>query len=355
MPSKYQTPNIDERKLNMLVQKSNPLLTLCQSDMTLEELKILDIYLAHINSHDESTRDVVFSQGEMEALLGVQRIRATDLRNRLRHLLGTVIDLGNPSSKKELKQVTLFSMAVSKKEQNGRWYVNLRCTDDALKYVFDIETIGYIRYRIRKVVQLKSRYSYVLYMYLLHNAFRVKWTIPIEKLKTILCCEDVARYQEFKYFNRDILQMSHQELTEKKCLVFHYSVVKDWRTAVAIEFHVTDLLDAKTIHSPIELAEIEFTEYEEPEDVDPVLSNFADKMTDLLKEACDNEFSEKEIKYLYALISPLDLQHPNGLEIARYHYLEEMYLKLNTRENVAKRFPYFVTMIKKDIEERKKS
>ena len=48
---------LNEKKLNMLVQKSHPLLTQCQStDMTLPEFKILDIhiYLAHVNSHDKT-------------------------------------------------------------------------------------------------------------------------------------------------------------------------------------------------------------------------------------------------------------------------------------------------------------
>ena len=329
---------MEDKKLNMLVQKANPLLSLCQSDMTLEEFKILDLYLAHINSHDESTRDVSFSQSTLTELLGIDRIRANDLRRRLKHLLGTVIDLGNTSSGKEVKQITLFSMAVSKKEKSGKWYVNLRCTDDAMKYVFDIETVGYIRYRINKILRLKSRYSYCLYMYLLHNAFRVKWEESVDKLKEALCCTDVPRYQEFKYFNREVLQSAFKELTEKECLKFTFAPVKEWRTVLGVEFLVLDLMDGK---APVQ-------------DVQDVQEgNYSDdfnSLVGLVSEACNNEFSKPEVEHILSLISSLPLQHELGPDIARYHYVNRLYTKLNTMKDVKKKYPYFLSMIQSDID-----
>ena len=142
---------MDEKKINMLIQKSRPLLELIKGDLTLEELKLLDIYLAHVNSRDPETRTVSFSQGEMEEILGVTQIRPEDLRARLHHLLkNTIITLGDTNLSKEVKQIAFFSMAESKKERSGRWHVHLRCSDDALCYVFDIENLGYIKYRIKR-------------------------------------------------------------------------------------------------------------------------------------------------------------------------------------------------------------
>ena len=65
MPRRKKFPSIQVDYLdggknseNHLVQKSNPLLSLSQTDMTLPELKILDIYLFRIDGHDEEKRSV---------------------------------------------------------------------------------------------------------------------------------------------------------------------------------------------------------------------------------------------------------------------------------------------------------
>ena len=328
---------VDNNKLNMLVQKSNPLLSLLTSDMTLEEFKILDVYLAHINSRDPSTRDVIFSQSELEELLNVKRIRPESLRVRLNHLLGTVLTLGDISSPKEVKQITLFSMAISEKGRDNRWMLHLRCTDDALKYVFDIESIGYIKYRLKKIVSIKSRYSYSLYMYLLHNAFRKKWVEDPDNLKCMLSANLVSRYEEFKYFNREVLQKAADELNQKEIVHFSYTPVRSWKTVVGVEFTVFDLLDkAEPDKKKEELQDIGFP------------SSPFSNLVELLQNACNNEFNIEETTFLVTLIN----RHPDIQDkddLAKYHYLESMYAKLNTVKDVGNRYAYLSGMIKNEI------
>lgn len=57
----------------LLVQKSHPLQTLSETDMTLSEFKILDAYLSRIDSHNADKRYVRFERGELENILGVVR------------------------------------------------------------------------------------------------------------------------------------------------------------------------------------------------------------------------------------------------------------------------------------------
>ncbi len=59
----------------LTVQKSMPLFSLWRSELTLSEFKILDTYLARINSHEPDRRIVEFSKGELEEKLGVKKIR----------------------------------------------------------------------------------------------------------------------------------------------------------------------------------------------------------------------------------------------------------------------------------------
>lgn len=75
----------------------------------------------------------------------------------------------------------------------------------AMKYIFDIEKIGYFRYKIRAITKLRSLYSYTLFMYLEYNKHKVKWTENLDELKNILSCDDEL-YDEYKYFNQRILR-----------------------------------------------------------------------------------------------------------------------------------------------------
>ena len=68
-------PNEDK----LTVQKSLPLFALWQSDLTLSEFKILDTYLSRIDSHKPDKRAVMLEKGELEAILGVQKINKKDL------------------------------------------------------------------------------------------------------------------------------------------------------------------------------------------------------------------------------------------------------------------------------------
>lgn len=52
--------------LEHIIQKSQPLLTLSKTDLTLQEFKLLDLYLSKINSEDTSTRKVKIEKGELE-------------------------------------------------------------------------------------------------------------------------------------------------------------------------------------------------------------------------------------------------------------------------------------------------
>ena len=70
----------------LLVQKSRPLFGLWKSEYTLASFKIMDAYLARINSRKPDQRKVVFEKGEIESLLGVKRINKPDLKNRLKNL-----------------------------------------------------------------------------------------------------------------------------------------------------------------------------------------------------------------------------------------------------------------------------
>ena len=115
-------------------------------------------------------------KGELEKILGVDRIREEDLRDRLNNLF-QVVTIKDQNKSKGFTVIALFEKAEAYQDENGLWQVDLACTESAREYIFNIENIGYLRYRLKNIIDLTSRYSYVLYLYLENNRFRRSWQV----------------------------------------------------------------------------------------------------------------------------------------------------------------------------------
>ena len=171
----------------LTVQKSRPLFELWKSDLTLAEFKILDIYLSRIDSHKPDKRVVIFEKGELESILGVKKINNKDLEQRLKHLMGNVVKIPDPDEKKGFRLITLFEEAIAEQDDYGLWKVKMECTQKAMKYIFNIESLGYYRYKLRCVTSITSRYTYIMFIYLENNRFR-KTCKPNRDSRCKQCC-----------------------------------------------------------------------------------------------------------------------------------------------------------------------
>lgn len=316
------------------IQKARPLQSLSETDLTLPELKILDAYLARINSHNPNKRTVKLEKGELERYLGVSRILKDDLNKRLRHLF-QVIEVKDENKRKGFKLINLFEEADAEQDENGLWQVTLTCTPSAREYVFNIDNIGYLRYRLKNVINLTSRYSYILFLYLTDNRFRKSWTINLIELKELLNC-NAERYSQFKFFNAEILKKANNEINEKTDLKYTYEPVKRGRKVSEIRFTVETLLDN---------AQLTFDDLDEKE------QQYSSEPLEFLAEACDNSFTEEEMQVIFSILTTKDLSsNQNDVQIARYHFLMQQYAELKRQESlqsIKNRFSYFKKMIEK--------
>ncbi len=349
MPQRKKLPAIPSYKGifrnidNLLVQKSNPLQTLSQTTLTLPEFKILDAYLSRIDSRKPEARFVQFERGELERLLGVEKIPMPELEKRLRNLF-QVIRIVDERKPKGYKLIGLFEESDFDLDENGQWQVNLCCTRSAMEYVFNIENLGYLRYRLKNVISLTSRYSYILYIYLENNRFRRSWEISLEELKSLLSCTGES-YQQFKVFNDRILKPCRHELTEKTDIRYSYESIRRGRRVSSIRFTL------ETISKQLE-GQIAFEGFSEPPiTLDERVRNYSSAELAFLAEACDYEFSEEEIRVLLDLILQIiPFDSLQGLN--RFNYLRQKYDLLqmySTKKKITNRFNYLKTIVKKDI------
>lgn len=330
------------------IQKARPLQSLAESELTLPEFKILDAYLARINSHDPDKRTVRLEKGELEKALGVTEIKQDDLEKRLRHLF-QIIEVKDERKRKGFKLINLFEEADAEQDEDGLWQITLTCTASAREYVFNIDNIGYLRYRLKNVINLTSRYSYVLFLYLLDNRFRKTWSINLVDLKALLNCKGDA-YKQYYRFNDLVLKKCHKELCEKTDISFDYKPIKRGRSVSAVEFTVATVSDELANASdqlPEQLSIIDFDD--KPQEIE-----YGGELADLLgSAACDDEFSPEQVRVLQDLVIKAV---PNGDDIERCDYLIHQIHKMNAydkdHKTVKNRFNYLCRMIEQELKEK---
>lgn len=341
MPKRKKLPRVPDYvgagRGELVVQKSNPLQTLAQTDLTLSEFKILDVYLSRIDSHKPEARFVRFECGELEKLLGVERIPRAELEKRLHHLF-QVVKVVDDHKPRGFKLVSLFEQSDVEPNEFGQWQVTLCCTQSALEYVFNVENIGYLRYRLRNIVGLTSRYSYLLYLYLERNRWRKSWEISVDELRLVLGCSGDS-YSQFKVFNDRVLKLCYKELSAKTDCQYSYEPIKRGRRVASVRFSLSTQAD-----TPVEVPECSQIELEPSEGC---------SILGFLSGACEGEFNASEMELVFQLICDAPLPpHSMGLEFSRYHYLAEKYaiLKIESQKRkINNRFKYFCSIIKNDL------
>ncbi|MGO5166680.1 MULTISPECIES: replication initiation protein [unclassified Candidatus Paralachnospira] len=331
----------------LTVQKSLPLFALWRSDLTLAEFKILDTYLSRIDSHKPEKRTVIFEKGELEKLLGVKRIKTEELDERLKHL-GTPIRLDDNTAKnKRFARISLFEKAFAEQDDYGLWQVELTASQSAMKYFFNIENLGYLRYKLRCITSITSRYTYIMFIYLEANRFRKSWEVPLNELKEILSCDKEELYKEYKFFNQKLLKRVQKEMNEKTECRYSYEPIKKGRSVVAIRFTVETL----------PMASIE--EVDENQITIDQWQAETNKETELWQKPLEPfNFTAEEYEELSSVfvtvpdsVLPQSAACPGSIDLMRYHYMDQMAKEIIRRDQqtpIRNKFAYLLKSIRKD-------
>lgn len=334
---------------NLTVQKSKPLFALWTSELTLAEFKILDTYLGRINSHDDEHRTVKFEKGELENLLGVKQLKPQVLDDRLKHLM-TTVQIPNKNSKRGFTRISLFEKAYAEQDDYGIWEAELTCTESAKQYIFNVEEINYLRYKLKNIINIKSRYTYIMFLYLWENKYKGIWEEPLDKLKSVLNCDNEQTYKEFKRFNDLVLKKIHKEIHEVTDIQYDYETVKRGRSVVAIRFIykpklvVDDELVKNQILPEQNNQQMVFEGYDENE------IEYGGELANLLgSSACNNEFTPEQVRVLQDLVIKA-LNTSDHIEMD--DYLTAKIHKMNlydSKKKIKDRFAYLCAIIKQDI------
>jgi plasmid replication initiation protein len=320
---------------NYIVEKSRPLGQMRAVNFTLGEYKVLDTYLSRINARDEKNRTVRFTKEEYEQLMNIKQARPEDLEKSVSSLMKHIVTV--PLGNGEWKKYTLFSVSsFTKDKKTEQWWVELTCTEEAKKLFFNIETIGYLHYQLKNIINLSSKYSVLLYGYLLDRRKRgLQWSVSVEYLKKyVFQCDEVETYAKYKRFREFVLEKSLQEVNEKTDLEFAIKPIRTGRIITDIEF--TLVKDDVVEYEPYEQLSL-----------DDEASEQEAGIFEKLAKATKNEFSTADLQLLYEI-----MRHKDGVERYGYdNYLQVQYqymLTQNAKKPVKFRFNYLQKAVQED-------
>ena len=345
---------------SLVVQKSRPLYTLWQSELPLTAFKIMDAYLARIDSHNPENRTVRFTKGELERVLGITQLKKQDLEARLKKLYTAVPLTKDP---RKIHHVVLFSESYAEQDENDQWEIQLTCTPEAMKYFFNVDKMGYFRYQLRSITSITSRYSYILFMHLeMNRDWKNEWVVPLNELKEMLHCDKDPTYKQFKRFNDLVLKKCHKDLHEKTECRFSYETVKKGKYVVGVRFKLEELGKALSAPAPAADPQDEVIEIDEWNDdiddldkdnvrekiclgfSDKVFAHLTDEQLMALKELARTKVPKQLIDD-HAKIIPL----ASAVQWATSEYLEQAVLTAKTRvRNPEKLFAYVKKMVEND-------
>lgn len=242
-----------EMNYAMIVDPNNP------NKMTLmpkQSLLLGMLYFGKIDSNDPSLYYVFIPISELKAAFGVKEIKKNELMKWLTYLQSPCRIRGD-----KYRTVNYFTDSTIIYSEKGTMIgVRLACSPYAKEFIFNLSEHGYkyIKVFVSWLINLKSRYSYVLLDRIIKEYFSVwgyengnycEWTVSVDELRSILCTPDGC---DWNYISDKVLKPSIKEIN--KFTGYELTIIKNTYSYVdKITIKIYKKYDPETIIEDIEL------------------------------------------------------------------------------------------------------
>lgn len=231
------------KKKNYIIEKSNPILE-ARNDMTLQQLRFFNIYLALINPLDENTKRVSLPLQTISDLLKVElnELAVRKMGKACMQLYIDLADFDKEAKKRGAMQLRhMFQKFDVDKDNDGVWMVTMQADEDILPYLFDIKTMGYLKYSLYNVLTLDGKVQIKLYEVLKLGQGLKNYTLALDDLKARLGVSDTKSYIAYKKFKQAVLDRCIKEINEKTDIRVKFEEIRGpgrGRPVNAIRFYV---------------------------------------------------------------------------------------------------------------------
>ncbi len=339
-------------KKDYLIAKRNVLNEIRANNMTLQELRFFSIYLSKINPKDIKTRVVRFPISDFQKIMELDsRIKINYLRHVTNSLLCKVVNI--PKETGGYESFQLFKKCVVDIDDMGEWYIEINAHDDALPLMFEFKN-RYFTYQLWNALQLKSSNQLRMYEILKQYEKVGQRIISIDELKELLGI-DKNEYSRYDNFKKRVLDSCQKALALLTDIQFTYEPTGKRGKGGKILNLKFKIKKNNTYSNQLTLEDFinnQSDKIKEPEIESELLNDkFIDKLT-FLSDACGNEFSIKQMRILYDLITKILPFNLLQVDTEVYDYLKRKYDELiyrSEKTTIGHRFGYLKKILEAEI------
>lgn len=361
---------------NYIVTKRNVLNEVRNNNMTLQELRLFSVYLSKIDTENHKTKRIEFRAEDFREIFDIKRLNKAYLKNVFEKLLSKKITI---QTEKGICSFVLFQYCEFF-EDSG--IVEICASDKALPFLFGFKE-KYFSYRLYNALNLKSSNQLRFYEILKQFEYAKIRIISIDELKIQLGLHE--HYDEFKHFKRDVIVKCQRALKESTDICFDYEPIRKGRKVESIKFLIyknndfvndlklekfineksNDIIISDSNEKTFKDIDIQFTNHQEDEEIEkvtftdtkseldplPLIYNYENEDLQFLAEACNEEFTNEEMKVILQKLVQIAIPPMSGIEgidFQRYHYLAEKYANLElacSKTPIKNKLRYFMKML----------
>jgi plasmid replication initiation protein len=170
------------------------------------------------------------------------RIKAPVLEAAIKNLMQPLTIVSPPKELTDGKRidrifVVLFEQCCLGHREDGERFIQISVSDFGMNHFFNLENVGYLKYKLQNLTTLSSGYSITLFNYCFNNKFRGSWEVELGELKNILNAKEES-YAAYKVFNSRILSKAVNEINSYTDIDISYTAIKTGKTVSKIQFTV---------------------------------------------------------------------------------------------------------------------
>lgn len=345
-------------KKELKIEKRNILNEIRSNQMTLQEVRLLTIYLSKINARDTKSRVVTFPLDDFKKIMDIDRLTIANIKFTTDRLLGKVVNV--PNERGGYSGFQLFKECTVDKDKNGDWYIEIDSHDKALPLFFEFKK-NYFTYELWNALRLGSSNQIRMYELLKQHQKQGEWIYSVSELRELLFIGK-QEYPRFGDFKIRILEKACKELIEHTDIYFNYELIKKGAKVIAIKFIIHNnekYIDQLTLDEFIinRQEHDDIIDYPFQDDVPSAVINpktdICGKDFSFFSDAFSDEFAIEQVEELYQMSVPLVKRQSkqDDFDLKMYDYFTLKITQLNAKQNIKYRYNYLKKLIEIDIEE----
>jgi plasmid replication initiation protein len=221
------------RERNLLVVKDNLLIQKARYSLTAREQKLILYIISKIKNTNKELSEITIDLNTFCDIVGIERQKQNiyDLCEIIRKLQSktNIIEDNN--------RIIMFNWIGTTIIERDKGIVKTYIDNIIGKYFINLYE-NFTKYQLENILCLKNSSSIRIYELCISHKFKSSFIISLSDLKTNLALED--KYNEYKYFNRDILANAKAEINRYTDIYIEIEGIKEGRKVASLKFTIRD-------------------------------------------------------------------------------------------------------------------